>query len=99
MNGGLGDDIYTVDQTDDVVVEAAGGGTDLGPVVVSLCCAHVENLALTPSANSDATGNELANVLIGNLGNNVLDGREGADTDGRAAWVTIPMSSTMPATR
>src|SRR4051812_40325425 len=39
----------------------------------------VENLVLTGTAPINATGNFLANVLVGNSGANVLDGGTGAD--------------------
>jgi Ca2+-binding RTX toxin-like protein len=41
---------------------------------------NVENLSLTGTANASATGNALANTLIGNSGNNYLEGGMGADT-------------------
>ncbi|MEI9904583.1 MAG: calcium-binding protein [Asticcacaulis sp.] len=41
--------------------------------------AFVENLTLTGTADINATGNNLANILIGNSGNNVLNGQIGAD--------------------
>ena len=81
MAGGLGDDRYIVDNVGDTVVESAGAGTDTVLASVSYGLAtNVENLTLTGSASIDATGNELANVLIGNAGNNRLDGGLGADS-------------------
>jgi Ca2+-binding RTX toxin-like protein len=81
MAGGLGDDRYVVDNVGDTVVESAGAGIDtvLSSVNYGLA-SNVENLTLTGIANIDATGNELANVLIGNGGNNRLDGDVGADS-------------------
>ncbi|MDB5446835.1 MAG: hypothetical protein JWQ97_2152 [Phenylobacterium sp.] len=85
MEGGAGNDTYSVDAGYDTAIEtlsaADGGGIDtvestrawtLGP--------NFENLTLTGTSSVTATGNELANVLIGNLGNNTLDGAAGADT-------------------
>ena len=81
MAGGLGDDTYVVDQSDDLVVEAAGGGTDLVQSSASYQLgANVENLILTGNASIDGTGNDLANTLTGNGGNNVLNGGAGVDT-------------------
>jgi Ca2+-binding RTX toxin-like protein len=81
MEGGLGDDRYVVDNAGDTVVEGAAAGTDSVLASVSYgLSANVENLTLTGSGNIDATGNELANVLLGNSGNNRLDGGTGADT-------------------
>ncbi|SCY88907.1 family 16 glycosylhydrolase [Paracoccus tibetensis] len=81
MEGGLGNDTYIVDNVADLVIEAAGGGTDTVRAGVSYVLgAHVENLILTGTADLDGTGNALNNHLTGNGGNNVLDGGLGADT-------------------
>ncbi|WP_210244948.1 beta strand repeat-containing protein, partial [Sinorhizobium fredii] len=78
--GGLGNDTYVVDHADDIVTEAAGGGTDTVQSSISLTlAANVENLTFTGSAASNGTGNSLANTLTGNDGNNVLNGGTGAD--------------------
>ena len=80
MAGGAGNDTYHVDNAGDVVIEAAGQGTDTVLSTVSHTLANnVENLTLTGSGNINGTGNTLANVLTGNAGNNVLDGGAGAD--------------------
>lgn len=79
--GGLGDDLYVVDNAADVVVELAGEGTDTVNASVSwVLGANIENLTLTGSAALNGTGNELANLLIGNGGANRLDGGAGNDT-------------------
>jgi Ca2+-binding RTX toxin-like protein len=80
MAGAAGDDRYIVDDTADQVVEVANEGADsvLSSVSYALS-ANVENLTLTGSANIDASGNTLANTLIGNTGDNLLDGGAGAD--------------------
>ncbi|MFG6455798.1 beta strand repeat-containing protein [Roseateles sp. BYS96W] len=80
MAGGAGDDTYVVDNAGDTVTEKAGEGTDLVRSSLShVLGANVENLVLTGSGDSNATGNELDNQLTGNSGNNVLDGKAGAD--------------------
>ena len=77
--GGTGDDMYYVDHTSDSVVELSGQGFDTVKSSVSHTLAgNVENLVLTGSAIA-GTGNDLANLIIGNAGNNILDG--GSSTD------------------
>jgi len=69
-----------VDATD-TVTEATNGGTDLVEASASFTLsAHVENLTLTGGSHIDATGNTLANTLIGNDGNNRLTGGDNDDT-------------------
>jgi Ca2+-binding RTX toxin-like protein len=81
MAGGSGDDIYVLDNAGDLVVEAAGEGTDLvNSSITYTLTDNVENLTLTGSADISGTGNELNNIINGNLGANVLDGRAGNDT-------------------
>ena len=87
MTGGAGNDTYYVDDAGDVVVEAAGGGTDLvySSVSFNLAGQFIETLTLTGTANINATGNGQANILNGNAGNNVLNGGAGADK--MAGWL------------
>jgi serralysin len=83
MIGGDGNDIYFVDSSADNVVEGSTGGTaDLiyASASYSLAGRYVETLKLIGTANIDATGNALANSLIGNSGNNTLQGNDGNDT-------------------
>lgn len=78
--GGTGDDIYYVDNVSDAVVELSGQGFDTVRSSVSHSLAsHVDNLMLTGSAVS-GTGNDLANLILGNSGNNILDGGAGTDS-------------------
>ena len=80
--GGAGDDVYLLDNVGDVVIEAANEGIDtirtaLGTVTLG---ANIENLIYTGASGLKATGNALANQIVGGVGNNVLDGGAGADT-------------------
>jgi Ca2+-binding RTX toxin-like protein len=81
MAGGGGNDTYKVDANGDVVTEGSGGGTDMIVALVDLTLpGQVENLELDGLNNLTGTGNELDNTLIGNNGNNVINGGAGKDT-------------------
>jgi trimeric autotransporter adhesin len=81
MTGGTGNDIYIVDNANDVVSENLNEGIDTIQTSVSYALvANVENLIFTGTGNINATGNSLANAIVGNAGNNILDGGAGADT-------------------
>ena len=81
MIGGLGDDTYIVNSAGDVVTEAANAGTDTVKSWIGYTLgANLENLTLLGSADINATGNTLANILTGNAGANKLSGGAGADT-------------------
>ncbi|WP_315443304.1 calcium-binding protein, partial [Sphingomonas alpina] len=82
MVGGLGNDIYVVDNIGDQIVELSGGGTDTIESSVSFSLGNapeVENLTLTGTAPTSAQGNGLANILTGNAGANLLQGGDGND--------------------
>ncbi|MBD2464131.1 ExeM/NucH family extracellular endonuclease [Oscillatoria sp. FACHB-1407] len=86
MVGGLGDDTYIVNSVGDVVNENPGEGTDLvrSSVSIGALSANVENLTLTGSNSINGTGNNEANVIIGNDERNTLTGLGGNDLlDGR----------------
>lgn len=82
MAGGVGNDIMIVDNADDVVVELAGEGNDTVKASVDYTLAtgsSVEKMYSTSSSGVSLAGNELANSLFGNAGNDILDGAGGAD--------------------
>ena len=86
MLGKAGDDTYVIDNTGDVASETGGSGNDTIRSSISFSLADkdhavgsIENLTLTGTANLDATGNGLDNILTGNAGDNHLDGMKGSD--------------------
>ena len=87
LYGGAGNDLYLVDNVGDVLDETGGSGLDTVQSSISFSLAdpthaagQIENLTLTGTAATDATGNALNNVLTGNAGANLLAGLAGADT-------------------
>ena len=82
MNGGTGNDTYYVDNVGDVIGENWNEGIDTvyASVTYSLAGGNADNLYLTGTDALSATGNGLANILIGNSGNNILNGNAGNDT-------------------
>eukprot|EP01041_Mallomonas_annulata_P042367 gene42367-biopygen33009 len=93
MIGGAGNDTYIVDSTRDRVIETMtttsgidAGGIDTVQSAVSFNLdasagvQFVERPTLTGTADTNGTGNALANQLTGNAGNNVLNGGLGNDT-------------------
>jgi uncharacterized delta-60 repeat protein len=81
MEGGAGSDTYRVGGAGDEVSEAGGGGR-ADTVIASIDYVldpGVEILRLIGRAD-DGTGNGLRNLVIGNDGDNVLNGLGGVDT-------------------
>lgn len=79
LRGGAGDDTYILSRAD-LVIEAAGAGTDTVRAGLSYALTgNVERLVLTGNGNLNGTGNGLANVLTGNGGANRLSGLGGSD--------------------
>ncbi|MBW8881270.1 MAG: hypothetical protein JF615_07580, partial [Asticcacaulis sp.] len=82
--GGTGNDTYFVDNAGDTVTEASGGGTDVvnTKVAFDVGAQYIEVVNLTGGANAAIYGStsSRSETLNGNLGNNLLDGRNGADT-------------------
>lgn len=90
LNYGSGNDVYSISNADQLVIESISGGKDTieSSITYSLVDTdgtdayggNVENLTLTGSSNIDGTGNGLGNYLIGNSGINTLIGGAGNDT-------------------
>ncbi|WP_307731951.1 putative Ig domain-containing protein [Massilia antarctica] len=80
LYGGAGNDVYFVDNAADVVTENAAEGVDLVQSSVAYTLpANLEALRLTALSNVNATGNSVDNLIIGNVGINVLNGLGGND--------------------
>jgi Ca2+-binding RTX toxin-like protein len=80
LYGDAGNDTYIISDQD-VIVEFADFGTDTVRTSIQWTLgANLENIVLTGSANINATGNSLRNVLEGNSGNNQLDGAAELDS-------------------
>ena len=78
--GGGGDDYYQIDDAGDVIIENANEGQDFVRSTVSWSLGgNLENMALDGDADLSATGNNLANGIFGNVGNNLLSGGLGND--------------------
>ena len=78
--GGAGNDIYIVDNTAEVITEAASEGVDQVQSSVSFTlAANIEALYLTGTTAINGTGNAIDNLLVGNSGNNTLNGAGGND--------------------
>ena len=83
MAGGVGDDTYTVNHSGDIATEIAGEGTDtiLASIDYALATgAPIEFLrAASGALGRNLTGNELANTIVGGIGNDQLAGGVAAD--------------------
>jgi Ca2+-binding RTX toxin-like protein len=83
--GGTGNDDYYIEDTGDILVESAGGGTDTVYASVNFTLSagvHVEQimtLFVPFTIPINLTGNERAQTIHGNDGINILDGGGGAD--------------------
>jgi Ca2+-binding RTX toxin-like protein len=79
--GGPGDDIYTVDDPQDLVIELPEEGTDLVRSSVSYALGTaLESLTLIGTAAIEGSGNALDNRLTANAAGSRLFGLEGSDT-------------------
>lgn len=81
LMGGLGDDVYRVRTSDEVVFELPDQGRDTILSSTSLTLiSEVENLELLGIRSLQGTGNTLDNTITGNGSANVLSGLEGNDS-------------------
>ncbi|WP_297324796.1 hypothetical protein [Nitrosomonas sp.] len=79
--GRLGDDTYIVDNGGVSIFENLSEGTDIVKSSISFNLpVNVENLTLTGISDVNGVGNDLNNILIGNLAVNQLNGGLGNDT-------------------
>ncbi len=74
---GPSQDVYRL--TNPLYVQPSDGTDEVRASVTYRLPAEVENLTLIGARTIDGFGNDLANILTGNSGNNTLDGDAGAD--------------------
>jgi len=83
MAGGSGNDTYIVKQIGDVVVETSTLATEIDTIYTTVTHtieANVENLFIEGGGTTSATGNALANRIVGNDAANALWGMGGDDS-------------------
>src|SRR5262249_22732876 len=82
MIGGAGNDIYFVDNSGDVITEAAGEGIDtvLATAGAYTLGNNVDNLTFVGTGNFNGTGNALADTITSGVGNDTVSGGGGDDT-------------------
>ena len=83
--GDAGNDTFIIDKAI-TIIEVVGDGIDTVKSTVSLSLSagllagqNLENLTLLGTGNTNATGNALGNIILGNSGKNALTGGGGAD--------------------
>lgn len=81
MYGGLGDDVYVMDNVGDIASEIANAGFDTVITSVNyIARLNIEAVTLTGTSATTIAGNTLANELTGNALANVINGLDGDDT-------------------
>lgn len=81
MMGGAGNDIYYVDNIEDIVTENRNEGIDtIFSTTSFILPTNVENLTLIGNTIINATGNSLNNRIVGNSASNSIEGFSGNDT-------------------
>ncbi|MFD1628130.1 calcium-binding protein, partial [Azospirillum griseum] len=80
--GSNGDDIFLIENADDVVIEGPGGGLDSVYATVSnyTLSNNVERLSYIGTGNFSGVGNTSDNLIQGGAGNDTLQGLAGNDT-------------------
>jgi len=101
MEGGNGSDTYYVDNPGDVVKEtnaASAGGVDTVRSTINYTLGdNVENLVIAGAGAVNGTGNALNNLIYAGAGDNIIDGKGGADTVSYAlagSKVTVSLANT-----
>jgi len=87
LKGGLGNDVYVVDTTSDIISDSGGIDTVRTTLAAYVLPAAIENVTFAGIGNFTGTGNSSKNVLVGGTGNDILNGRAGADTM-TGGWAT-----------
>ncbi|MEJ2406667.1 MAG: calcium-binding protein [Candidatus Thiodiazotropha sp.] len=83
LTGTSGDDVYSVDHPGDTISEQADNGTDTVHTTIRYTLPdNVENLVLEGTTDIKGYGNALDNHIVGNSGNNLLDGMTAVSTAG-----------------
>lgn len=81
MIGGSGNNVYFVDDSEDIVVKLSPTGTDQVRTTVDYTLPeNIQRLSIINNGDVAGTGNALDNYIIGRSGNNLLSGGEGNDT-------------------
>ncbi len=83
LAGGLGTDVYFIENATDVISEIAGQGVDYIYAYTSFALAggvEIEFLSGKIAADLQLAGNEFAQAVSGNTGNDTLSGGGAADT-------------------
>jgi Ca2+-binding RTX toxin-like protein len=82
FKGGIGDDLYTIDNAGDSIVENANEGIDSVKTALAsyTLTANVENLQGTLATGQTLTGSAVDNLIMGGAGNDTLNGGGGNDT-------------------
>ena len=77
MYGGIGDDTYVVEDSNNTIYESEEEGNDVVEAHITYSLDgidNIEDLTLKGTENIDGTGNSLDNTLTGNSGDNTLSG-------------------------